>query len=450
MAATPQRASNPELRELPSVEQLASELDGTHEQRVAAARAVIGAARERLLAGLEATTDMAALRATAAAELELLAAASLRPVINATGVVLHTNLGRAPLAPEAADAAAAIGASYSNLELDLEAGERGSRSDHVEPLLRELTGAEAAVAVNNNAAAVMLALAATAAGREVIVGRDQLVEIGGSFRIPEILALSGCELVEVGTTNRTRVADYAAAIGERTAALLRVHQSNFRTVGFTESPPVAELCELGAAHGLPVVDDLGSGALEPIGDEPIVAASLAAGAAITCFSADKLLGGPQAGILAGTEAAIAACRSHPLARALRIDKLQLAALEATLRLRRDRGPEALPGAAMLTAGEAELRRLAELIAELIGPAAQVTEGSGRAGGGTLPTLELTGPVCSVDPGSAGADELAARLRAATPAVVARIADGRLILDPRTLLGEGQARAVADAVRAALA
>ncbi len=329
-------------------------------------------------------------------------------------------------------------------------GERGSRSDHVEPLLRELTGAEAAIAVNNNAAAVLLALAATAAGREVIVGRDQLVEIGGSFRIPEILALSGCELVEVGTTNRTRAADYEAAIGERTAALLRVHQSNFRTVGFTETPSVAELCELAAARELPVVDDLGSGALQPIGDEPLVAASVAAGAAITCFSADKLLGGPQAGILAGAAGAIAACRRHPLARALRIDKLQLAALEATLRLRRDRGPEVLPAAAMLDADEPELRRLAELIVELIGPAARTAEGSGRAGGGTLPTLELAGPVCSVDPGALGADELAARLRAGTPAVVARIVERQLILDPRTLLGEGQARAAADAVRTALA
>ncbi len=236
MASTPERAQLEALRGLPAVERLAAELDGPHHLRVAAARTAIDAARERLLAAGAGAVDGEGLRSEAAAELELLRRSSLRPVLNATGVVLHTNLGRAPLAPEAAGTAAAIASGYSNLEFDLGTGERGSRSDHVEPLLIELTGAEAAIAVNNNAAAVLLALAATAAGREVIVGRDQLVEIGGSFRIPEILELSGCRLVEVGTTNRTRRGDYEAAISEGTAALMRVHQSNFRSVGFTETP----------------------------------------------------------------------------------------------------------------------------------------------------------------------------------------------------------------------
>ncbi len=339
--------------------------------------------RSLILAGTVTSVDPDALRASTQRRAKALAAGSLRPVLNATGVILHTNLGRAPLAADAAAAAAAIGSSYSNLEYELEDGSRGSRHGHLRELLVELTEAEDAIAVNNNAGAVMLALAALPGDGEVVVGRDQLVEIGGSFRIPEIMAASGVQLIEVGTTNRTRVEDYEAAIGPRTRALMRVHQSNFRTVGFTEGPEIEELVALASANGLSIIDDLGSGAVDPIGDEPLVARSAAAGA-ITCFSADKLLGGPQAGVVAGPAVAIERCRRHPLARALRLDKLQLAALESTLRIRRDRGPEAIPATAMLAAPSSELGARADEMATAVGPAARVTEGSGGWAGGRCP------------------------------------------------------------------
>ncbi len=436
------------LRELPAVEQLADRVGGPRPAALAAARTEIAALRKRLEAGDAIEVDHEQLRCSVAERVARLAAGSLRPVINATGVILHTNLGRAPLAPEVADAVARIGASYANLEYDLDSGTRGSRHSHVDHLLADLTSAEAAFAVNNNAAAVMLAVAALAGGGEVIVGRDQLVEIGGSFRIPEILAHSGVRLVEVGTTNRTRVGDYAAAICERTTALMRVHQSNFRTVGFTETPSIEELCTLASGHGIAVIDDLGSGAIDPIGDEPVVAASVRAGSTIACFSADKLLGGPQAGVLAGRRDAVERCRHHPLARAVRIDKLQLAALEATLRLRRDHGPEAVPVAAMLSTTAAELTARAAVMADLIGSPARVEQGISRAGGGTLPTLELPGPVCMVDPGPAGAEALIATLRNAATPVIARIVDGLVVLDPRAM-DDAQARIAGQAVRAAL-
>lgn len=436
------------LRDLPAVERLAASVPGPRHLAIAAARVEIDSLRLRIAAGTAATIDEEALRATVAARTAALAAGSLRPVLNATGVILHTNLGRAPLAPEAAAAAAAIGASYSNLEYDAARGERGGRIDHLHDLLVGLTGAEAAIAVNNNAAAVMLALAALAGDGEVVVGRDQLVEIGGSFRIPEIVAAVGVTLVEVGTTNRTRVGDYEAAIGERTAALMRVHQSNFRTVGFTEGPDLAALAGLARSRGLVLIDDLGSGALDPIGDEPLVGASAAAGA-VTCFSADKLLGGPQAGVIAGAADAVERCAAHPLARALRLDKMQVAALETTLRLRRDRGATAAPALAMLEADPTRLRARAERIAGLAGPAATVSAAVARAGGGTLPTLELPGPVCSVEPGAIGAIGLSERLRLGDPPVIARIADGRVVLDPRTLTDD-EAELAAEAVRRALA
>jgi len=362
-------------------------------------------------------------------------------------VILHTNLGRAPLAEGAAGAGAAIGAAYSNLELDLESGERGSRADHLEPLLRDLSGAEAAFAVNNNAAAVLLALAALAGGREVIVSRGELVEIGGSFRIPEVLGQSGARLVEVGTTNRTRIGDYVAAIAPSTAAILRVHQSNFRTVGFVERPELPELAGLAREREIALIDDLGSGAVVPIGDEPLLADSVAAGADVVCCSADKLLGGPQAGILAGGAAAIEACRSHPLARALRLDKLQLAALEATLRLLRDSGPDAIPALRMLHAGEEELAARAERLAAAIGEPARVGRATSRPGGGTLPLVELSGPVCELpvdDP-----DALLGQLRAGTVPVIGRIHEGVVLLDPRTI-ADGEVDAAAVTVREALA
>ena len=423
---------NERLRGLPAVDEIATSLDGfPPPAAVRAARAEIAAVRERILAGEEVEPDREEIAAAAAVRASG-ERPGLRRVVNATGVVLHTNLGRAPLAGEAAEAVAEAAAGYSDLELDLASGERGSRHHHVEALIRELTGAEAAIAVNNNAAAVLLALAATAAGREVIVSRGELIEIGGSFRIPEILEQSGARLVEVGTTNRTRLDDYSAAIGEGSAAILRVHQSNFRTVGFTEAAATDELARLASDRGLALVCDLGSGALDPIADEPVVRAEVAAGANIVTFSADKLLGGPQAGILAGRREAIGACRTHPLARALRLDKLQIAALRATLLLHRDgRGGE-IPALGMLAASEAELAARAERLAAGIGAGAAIERSTGRAGGGTLPTVELAGPVCVVDPGAGGADALLARLREGEPPVIARIDEGRVILDPRTM------------------
>ncbi len=448
--ASPGPEQRRKLRGLPSVETLAARLNGAAPPvAVAAARAEIEAARERILSGEQVDVDANALEEAAAGRARAIGRGSLRRVINATGVVLHTNLGRAPLAPEATAAAAQTAGAYSNLELRLEDGERGSRHDHIEGLVRELTGAEAAIGVNNNAAAVLLALTAIAAGGEVVISRGQLVEIGGSFRIPEIMELSGARLLEVGTTNRTRLADYAAAIGGRTTALMMVHQSNFRTVGFVEEVPAPELAGLAAERGIPLIDDLGSGALEAIDDEPAISERLRAGADLVCFSADKLLGGPQAGILAGRADLVERCRRHPLARALRLDKLQLAALEATLRLHRDRGAGAIPALAMLGADEETLARRAGVIAATGGEAATVERGEARMGGGSLPVTRLTGPVCSVDPGELGADGLAARLREADPPVISRIERSRVILDPRTM-SDAEAEAAGEALGAALA
>ncbi|MEA2331915.1 MAG: L-seryl-tRNA(Ser) seleniumtransferase [Thermoleophilaceae bacterium] len=420
------------LRSLPSVERLAT----------AVARAELADRREAVRAG---ATDSADLVEGARARLR----PQLRRVLNATGVVVHTNLGRAPLAEQARRAVAAAATGYSNLEYDLETGARGSRHDHVEALACELTGAEAAIVVNNCAAAVLLAVAALAGpGREVVVSRGQLVEIGGGFRVPDVVAQAGSRLVEVGTTNRTRLEDYRSALGPDTAAVLRAHQSNFRTVGFVEEAALEELIGL----GLPVIDDVGSGVLgeelELLAGEPPVRRSVRAGAALTAFSGDKLLGGPQAGLLVGTRAAVAACRSHPLARAVRIDKLSLAALEATLLLHRD--PELarreLPVLAMLSADPELLRARAEALAA--GTGGRVVEDVARVGGGTLPLLELPGPVAAIDPGPGGADALAAALRAGDPPLVGRIREGRLLLDPRTLAEDELEPAIA-AVRAAL-
>ncbi|HEY7266696.1 MAG TPA: L-seryl-tRNA(Sec) selenium transferase [Solirubrobacterales bacterium] len=448
--ASPGPEQQTKLRGLPSVEELAAGLNGaTRSVAVAAARTEIERARARILAGEEVDGSLAGLQRAAGRRAAALERGSLVRVINATGVVLHTNLGRAPLAPEAIAAAARVSGGYSNLELRLAEGTRGSRHDHIEEPLRDLTDAEAAMAVNNNAAAVLLALAAVAAGGEVVISRGQLVEIGGSFRIPEIMELSGASLVEVGTTNRTRISDYVGAIGPRTAALLVVHQSNFRTVGFVEQVEVRDLARLAADRGIPLIDDLGSGAMAGIEDEPAVGERLRAGADVVCFSADKLLGGPQAGILAGRRDLIERCRRHPLARALRLDKLQLAALEATLRLHRDRGPESLPALAMLAADQAVLRRRAEVIAGPAGDAAAIERGEARPGGGSLPLSRLTGPVCAVDPGGMGADALAAGLRRGDPPVIARIERGKVILDPRTMTDE-EAEIAGRAVRAALA
>jgi L-seryl-tRNA(Ser) seleniumtransferase len=369
--------------------------------------------------------------------------------LNATGVIVHTNLGRAPLPEAAREAVARVARGYSNLELDLAAGGRGSRRVHVEALLCELTGAEAALVVNNCAAAVLLAAAALASGRELVVSRGQLIEIGGAFRIPEVIAQAGARLVEVGTTNRTRLSDYRKAIGPGTGAVLRAHPSNFRTLGFVEHVEIEELCRLPS----PVIDDVGSGVLadEPdlLGEEPAVRRSVRAGAALVCFSGDKLLGGPQAGIMVGSREAVAAASSHPLARAVRIDKLSLAALEATLALYRD--PELarreVPVLAMLTATPSQLRARAERLAEATG--GRVIQSAGRVGGGALPLLELPGPAVAIDAGAGGPEALARELRQGEPPLLARIQDGALLLDPRTLSDEEAAQAAA-AICAALA
>ena len=429
-----------DLRALPPVDALAAQVDAPRAVAVAAAREVLAERRAELLDAADGDPDLvrrARERAVAAGR------PSLRRVLNATGVILHTNLGRAPLAPAAREAVARAAEGYSNLELDLQGGGRGSRHAHIEGLLRELTGAEAALVVNNCAGATLLAAAALAGpGREVVVSRGQLVEIGGGFRIPEVIAQAGARLVEVGTTNRTRLADYERALGERTGAVLRAHPSNFRQLGFVEEVAVEALCGL----GVPVIDDVGSGVLADelalLAEEPAVRRSVRAGAALVCFSGDKLLGGPQAGLMVGTAAAVAAARAHPLARALRLDKLSLAALEATLRLYRDpeRARAEIPALAMLCAGEAELRVRAAALAAAVG--GEVVEAAGRVGGGALPLLDLPGAVVALpdrDP-----DGLAARLRAGEPPVVGRIEDGRLLLDPRTL-ADGEAEAVAAAV-----
>jgi L-seryl-tRNA(Ser) seleniumtransferase len=432
--------SNP-LRELPSVDELAGsrELEAFVEQHgrpfvVAAARAALERAREDVKAGFPAGD----LVTRTSSELEARLRPSLRRVLNATGVVVHTNLGRAPLAEAALERVHEVGAGYSNLEYDVEAGSRGSRQDHVAALLRDLTGAEAALVVNNNAAAVLLALAALAEGREVIVSRGELIEIGDGFRIPDVLAHSGAILVEVGTTNRTRLADYERAVGDRTAALLRVHQSNFRLVGFTEQPRPRDLARLADRHGLALVEDLGSGALVETGDEPTAGASVAAGAHVVTFSGDKLLGGPQAGIAVGRADLIERMRRHPLQRALRPDKVTLAALEATLSLHRF-GAEHIPVLRMLAEPVEAVRTRAERLAELTG--GTVEETTARPGGGSLPVTEIGSYACALPL------ELAESLRRGEPAVIGIVRDGRLLLDCRTL-ADAEIDEAAAAVRAA--
>ena len=435
------------LRSLPSVHELAGALDAPHALAVAAARAAIDEQRAAAIAGGPVDGDLLPRARELLAEMER---GSLRRVVNATGVILHTNLGRSPLPSAAREAVARAAEGYSNLELDLSTGERGSRHAHVERLLCELTGAEAAIVVNNGAGAVLLAAAALAGpGRGIVVARGQLVEIGGGFRIPEVIAQSGARLVEVGTTNRTRIADYVRALEthDDVGAIMRVHQSNFRTVGFVEDVPVEALCEL----GVPVIDDVGSGwlASQPgvIDEEPVIGASVGAGAALVCCSGDKLLGGPQAGLIVGRREAVAAARRHPLARALRIDKLSLAALEATLRLYRDpeRALREIPVLAMLTLDEGTLAGRAARLAAAIGEGASVTRAAGKVGGGALPLLELEGPVVALD---ANAETVARALREADPPVIARIHDGRVLLDPRTL-GDDELELVATAARGAL-
>jgi L-seryl-tRNA(Ser) seleniumtransferase len=364
-------------------------------------------------------------------------APSLRRVINATGVIVHTNLGRAPLADAARTRIAELAAGYSNLEYDLERGARGSRTVHAEQLLTRLTGAEAAAVVNNNAGATLLMLAALASGREVIISRGELVEIGGGFRVPDVMAQSGAILREVGTTNRTRPADYSASITDRTALILRVHPSNFRIEGFTERPSLEELVALGSRFAIPVAEDLGSGALLPlIRDEPLVGGSVRAGASVVCFSGDKLLGGPQAGILVGRRDLIERIRKHPLMRALRVDKLTYAALEATLiEYLAGRAADTVPVARMLSMRVDEIDARARALAARLGAAgwhAEVIDGRSTVGGGSAPGVELPTRLVAIARDGQSPDAIEARLRTGEPPVIARIENNRVVLDLRTV------------------
>lgn len=448
------------LRRLPSVDSLLSssplrklEPRYGHAALVETTRQVLEQTRRDILGGepLPASADLAQ---AIARRVEKAYRPSLEPVINATGVIVHTNLGRAPLSADAIAAMAAVGAGYSNLEYDLEVGQRGSRYVHAIELLRSLTGAEDALVVNNNAAATLLILGALARGREVIVSRGQLVEIGGGFRIPEVMAESGARLVEVGTTNKTYVDDYRGAITDETALLMRVHTSNFRVSGFTTSVFIEELVALGREADLPVVDDLGSGTLldtTPFGlmAEPTVQGSVAAGADLVCFSGDKLLGGPQAGIILGRGQLIRQIKSFPMARAVRVDKTTLAGLQATLTAYlRERATEEIPVWRMIAASPDSLAARARVWADALSAAcagnlaesgprdpgiARIVDAHSTVGGGSLPgeTLPTRALAIAVE----SPDSLAAELRTTSPPIIARIENDELLLDPRTVLPE---------------
>ncbi len=427
-----------------------------------AAREALDELRREILDGREPEVGEEAVLERAVEIVERWLAPRLRRVINATGVVIHTGLGRAPLAPAAIEAIRQTAAGYCNLEVVLETGRRGHRHDLVAELLCRVTGAEAAAVVNNNAGAVLLVLRELAAGRKVIVSRGQLIEIGGAFRLPEIMAQSGCELVEVGTTNRTRLDDYERAIDQEAAAILVAHHSNYRIVGFFEEPELAQLADLAHSAGLVLIHDLGSGALVDMrrlgaAKEPTAQESLAAGADVVCFSGDKLLGGPQAGIILGRKELIERIRRNPLARALRVDKLCLAALEATLQLYLD--PErALSEVPVLRAiGEPleNVRRRAVRVLEALragvpaGVHVKVEEEAGRAGGGSLPEEDIPSAVVKVwPPEGLGPDEVARRLRLGKPAVFPRVADDAVVLDMRTVR-EDEVEELVQAVLAAL-
>jgi L-seryl-tRNA(Ser) seleniumtransferase len=433
------------LRDLPSVDELMRDERLSEFPRalvVEAARHTLSRAREEIRAG----HDPGDLEERVVTELERLEQPRLRRVLNATGVIVHTNLGRAPLAVAAIERIRDAAGGYSTLEYDLAEGGRGSRQDHVAPLLRRLTGAEAALVVNNNAAAVLLCLAALAEDRDVLVSRGELIEIGDGFRIPDVLVRSGARLVEVGTTNRTRASDFERAAGPESAVLLRVHQSNFRLVGFTERPRLRELAAVAGRHGLVLVDDLGSGVLGEsdtvfLGEEPSARESLAGGADLVCFSGDKLLGGPQAGIMLGRADLVERLRRHPLQRALRADKLTLAALEGTLRLylEPERARREIPVLRLLAEPSDHVRERAERLVALAG--GEVEKTVARVGGGALPLSELPSFACALE------EQLAAALRAGDPPVVGVVRDGRTLLDCRTL-ADDEVEEVAAAVIAA--
>lgn len=407
-----------------------------------AVRRVLDSLRQRIRAGEEVDTALPAVAAAAARAIAARSRPSLRRAINATGVILNTGLGRAVLAPQAAQALAEVAGGHATLEVDLETGRRGSRLSHVRDLLCLLTGAPAAAVVNNNAAAVLLALNTLAAGREAIISRGQLVEIGGAFRMPDVIRASGCRMVEVGTTNKTRLSDYAEAITPDTALLLQVHPSNFRVVGFTEEVPLHELVALGRARGIPVMTDLGSGAFFDVtraglSPEPTVPQVVASGADLITFSGDKLLGGPQAGILLGSEAVIQRITRNPLMRALRCGKLTLAALEATLRLYLDEAAalQSIPTLRALTRPTAEIEAAARQVVSAVRHPAlslSVVPTTAEVGGGALPTEEIPSFAVQVDASGVPPEEIARTLRLGDPPIFGRIHKERFLLDLRTV------------------
>jgi L-seryl-tRNA(Ser) seleniumtransferase len=457
------------FRNLPSVNDiletpLACQLERTHDHEllVDAVRREIADVRSRLARGESLNGATTAEQFASRVERRLLweLRPKLRRVINATGIVLHTNLGRAPIALEAAEAAREAAAGYLNLELDLDSGKRSSRQNAVREWICRLTGAESATAVNNNAAATVIALRALCAGKEVIVSRGQLIEIGGSFRIPEIMAVSGATLREVGTTNITRLGDFEKAIGPDTGALMRIHPSNYRVSGFTEAVPLADIVALGKKYRLKVIDDIGSGALIDFArfgfeGEPLARASVAAGADLVLFSGDKLLGGPQAGILAGRKEWIGLVEKDPLMRAFRLDKMTLAALEATLRLylNPDKALQEIPTLRMLAIPLTQLQQRAELLASEVAGlpgvfSALAREDTTFVGGGSLPDQTMATWVVELQVQSLGDAEIARRLRCGIPAVVGRLRDGKLIIDLRTVY-PNQDTELLDALRNAL-
>lgn len=439
-------------RAIPSIDRLlqrpgVAALESRYGRRavVDALRAEADALRTVLAQGPLTTDPGATVEAGAVRRLATLFQPSLRRVINATGVVIHTNLGRAPLSEAAAVHVARLASGYSNLEYDLDTGSRGRRDLHAERLICRLTGADAACVVNNNAAATLLTLAALASGREVIVSRGELVEIGGGFRVPDVMAQSGAVLREVGTTNRTRTSDYAAAISERTAAILRVHPSNFKIEGFTQRPTVGDLAELGRRFNVPVLDDLGGGYLgsegagasnDALRGEPSIAATLRAGANVVMFSGDKLLGGPQAGIIAGRSDLVDAIRRHPLMRALRVDKMTYAALEVTLQGHLSGNVDEVPVARMIAATAADIGARAERLAASLASTTfdgKVIDGFSTIGGGSAPGSALPTRLLQLRHQQVSAHALEAQLRTLDPPIIGRIQDDTVVLDLRTVL-----------------
>ena len=435
----------PDFRIIPSIDILrkregvrALEAAFGAEAAVEALRSGADAVRARLAAGEDVADPADTIESMTRTALQGRARGSLRPVINATGVVIHTNLGRAPLADAAIERVTSLARGYSNLEYDLEKGARGSRTVHAESLITSITGAEAALVVNNNAAAIMLILAGLAAGREVVISRGELVEIGGGFRIPDVMRQSGALLREVGTTNRTRITDYLASVSAATAMFLRVHPSNFRIEGFTERPALADLVGLARHTNVPIVEDIGSGCLAAdLAGEPSVQASIAAGVDLVCFSGDKLLGGPQCGIIAGRAALINKLRTHPLMRALRADKITFAMLEATLsEYRAGRAASAIPVQRMLHLSAEEIETRAQVLAETLaasGWRVALVSGSSAVGGGSAPGLELPTVLLSIAKDGESADATERWLRSLDPPVIARIERDLVVLDLRTVL-----------------